>query len=224
MRRGRSGRLRAFALTFVATAVALAVVPAPAMAVATTRLSDRHVMTAAHLAARSPTLVLQPDYAFPTDADAYGNALRVFAESGLGIPLFRIEFHDRAEPCNGYGGIHNKLSDSHSLLHVCVSYARPNLRAAARERAVMHEVAHAWLAQNLTDQQQEDFVALRRLETWRDRSAATWDRLGCEHAAEILLWGITDGEYRIDFKIQWAARTNPDLAGLYQILVGQPES
>ena len=59
----------------------------------------------------------------------------------------------------------------------------------SRRRLVLHEFAHAWARENLTDSQREALMADRELETWNDHDVE-WAQRGTEHAAEIITWGL----------------------------------
>lgn len=60
-----------------------------------------------------------------------------------------------------------------------------------REMA-LHELAHAWMWQNLTGTTQQQFLAQMHLTTW-DASGTPWERRGIEHAADVIAWGLADG-------------------------------
>ena len=60
-------------------------------------------------------------------------------------------------------------------------------------------------------------MQLRRVDTWmsRDRS---WQDRGAEHAAEVFMWGVQDGDYRLDFRLDEADCS--ELSAAYEILTG----
>lgn len=58
-------------------------------------------------------------------------------------------------------------------------------------RVVGHEMAHAWVAHNVTDDQRADFLALRGSTHWHDEAVA-WRDNGTEQAAEIVSWAVHD--------------------------------
>ena len=76
----------------------------------------------------------------------------------------------------------------------------------------LHELAHAWDRQSLTDERRAEFLRLRRL----DASGATttrsvWDERGAEHAAEVMVWGLMDRPYRRRRSTRTAAPSAPGL-------------
>jgi hypothetical protein len=64
-----------------------------------------------------------------------------------------------------------------------------------QQRATLHEVAHAWTHQNLSDTDRARFLQLRGLDHWNE--PARWDRQGAEHVAELIDWGLLDVEKRV---------------------------
>jgi hypothetical protein len=56
---------------------------------------------------------------------------------------------------------------------------------------VLHELAHAWIMQNLDPAVRDDFVAWLDLPTWNDR-AFDWEHRGVEWAASFISWGLMD--------------------------------
>jgi hypothetical protein len=61
---------------------------------------------------------------------------------------------------------------------------------------VLHELAHAWTQQALTEEAREQFLALRDLETWGD-DEYPWVEQGSEQAAEIIAWGLLDHDFKL---------------------------
>jgi hypothetical protein len=86
-----------------------------------------------------------------------------------------------------------------------------------RRRTLLHEVAHAWIDQNVDQTTTAAFMELRGTEVWAAWDHA-WEDRGTEHAAETLMWGIQDGDYKIDFRLD-----NVDcdeLSAGYEMLTG----
>ena len=62
------------------------------------------------------------------------------------------------------------------------------------EETILHEIAHAWAAHNLSDDQRQAFVDLRGLDTWF--GDAPWHERGSEQAAVIIAWGLGETSRR----------------------------
>ena len=56
---------------------------------------------------------------------------------------------------------------------------------------MLHELAHVWTAEYLSEEAQAAFTSERGLATWNDPSAAWSDRAN-EHASEIIAWGLAE--------------------------------
>ncbi len=61
---------------------------------------------------------------------------------------------------------------------------------------LLHELAHAWLFENLSEQSKADFMAHASVEVWND-SEVPWHRRGVEYAADTLAWGLMDRQLRM---------------------------
>lgn len=58
-------------------------------------------------------------------------------------------------------------------------------------QSILHELAHAWMADNLADARRARLLTAAGLSTWDDRESA-WAARGEEVAAETLSWGLMD--------------------------------
>ena len=146
-------------------------------------------------------------FVFPANEAACDAAVAAFDEARLTPPDFSAVFHTSAEACRGHGGLHRIADDGVSLAHVCVYYALPSLRERARANTLLHELAHAWIAQNVGPRQIDHFMRVRGFAVWNEMWVP-WEEHGAEHAAEILLWGATGGRRHINVRI---GVTDPDL-------------
>jgi hypothetical protein len=81
---------------------------------------------------------------------------------------------------------------------------------------LLHELAHAWLADSLDSHGTEQFLALRGLDVWRD-AATPWHERGAEHAAEIVAWGLMDERVTL---VRLGDPPCSDLAAGYTLLTG----
>jgi hypothetical protein len=55
--------------------------------------------------------------------------------------------------------------------------------------AVLHEMGHAWVDENVSANVRERFMQMRGLTAWNDQGVI-WDERGFEHAAETLAWAL----------------------------------
>ncbi len=62
------------------------------------------------------------------------------------------------------------------------------------EVTVLHELAHVWRAEYLTEQHKQVFLDARGLSAWWDPSVP-WAAQGTEHSAEIIAWGLAEESY-----------------------------
>ena len=60
-----------------------------------------------------------------------------------------------------------------------------------QRQIMLHELAHAWMWQNLTGLTQQEFIARMYLPTW-DADEMPWEMRGIEHAADVIAWGLGD--------------------------------
>jgi len=157
--------------------IAISVLGGPAEA-ATTPDSTGGITGPAHI-----TLLNKTDNRQPLEVVTW--AVNRYSVAGLVLPDSEITFHPfdpSLENCNGHGGYHT-VSEGEHIIDVCA------VGVPSRRRLVLHEFAHAWARENLTDSQREALMADRELETWNDHDVE-WAQRGTEHAAEIITWGL----------------------------------
>ena len=169
-----------------------------------------------------PTAIVSPvahesAYAFEEDEAIHASVLAVYGEAGLELPPFVVEFSDDDIACRGNSGLHGRSADGGSIVTICYTHDRPDVRERIRHATMMHEAAHVWIAHNVSDAQEEAFLELRGLESWRDREVAWGDR-GTEEAAETLFWGVTGGDHRV---ITGGGGDVDALAEAFAVLTGQ---
>ncbi|MGI9598680.1 MAG: hypothetical protein ACR2QK_21125 [Acidimicrobiales bacterium] len=56
----------------------------------------------------------------------------------------------------------------------------------------LHELAHAWLVQNVSAETEVAFLAHTGLDTWMTTEDTPWHKRGVEYAAETIAWGLMD--------------------------------
>jgi hypothetical protein len=158
-----------------------------------------------------------PIFASETDAAAYAWTQNLFSAAGFEFPTITIEFHRDEEGCGGARGRTHLNDTGIATIHVCATHTNPMVEDVWRRTTLLHEVAHAWIDQNADEQQTARLMELRGTETWLSRDQIWQDR-GAEHAAEIFMWGVQDGDYKPDFRL---SNTECDeLSTGYELLTG----
>jgi hypothetical protein len=106
-------------------------------------------------------------------------AVERFEIARLEPPVVEIAFHQRLSGCGGHLGFARE-----GEVDVCTTLVDPIAR-----RALLHEMGHIWLDQNLDDAARERFLEVRGLRAWND-SSDTWALRGYEQGAEIIAWAL----------------------------------
>lgn len=135
-------------------------------------------------------------------------ALKRYQAGGLELPPVEIRFHRDPAGCLDNSGLYRS-----GRLDVCsvdntVAYSR---------RVVVHELAHAWSEAHLTAGDREGFLNLRDLRSWNSRDVP-WGLRGFEQAAEIITWGLGEGEMAPLLPTPVDAEA---LGSLYELLTGR---
>lgn len=128
-------------------------------------------------------------------------AIKRYRAAGLVLPPVRVAFHTGTDGCRGNVGY-----QVNGLIDLCVRLAME----AGPERIVLHELAHAWCDEHLTDAARIRFMQSRRLTSWNG-STADWRQRGYEQAAEIIAWGL--GEWTLHPQIDGANDSDTLAAG-----------
>ena len=102
-------------------------------------------------------------------------ALERFRRNGLALPDLTIRFASSGEACRGHDGLFRKTMRVSWEVVVCVDLPY----------VLTHELAHAWVAASLDDDDKAAYVAFRGLEVWSDPSVP-WMQRGTEDAAFVL--------------------------------------
>ncbi len=136
-------------------------------------------------------------------------AMRRFRVGGLeGLPPLEVVLHGSRTACDGYLGLFFA-----GRIDLCTEGL---LEPYARKFA-LHEMAHAWIEANLPDEQLVRFLRIRGIATWNDQRLP-WKERGAEQAAEIITWGLGEGEIAPLLPTPVDAET---LASLYVLLTGR---
>ena len=133
-------------------------------------------------------------------------ALHRYRLAGLdGMPSLEVYLHRSHGACNEGIGLYHA-----GRIDLCTkTSSEPYQRKFA-----LHEMAHAWTESNVEPAILDRFMQVRGIATWNDRSY-DWKERGTEQAAEIVTWGVGEGEIAPLLPETVDVRT---LAGLYRLL------
>ena len=157
-----------------------------------------------------PRVVAGTVRVFGADAEHEGLVRWAFGRyehAGLKVPPLDVHFHSDTSGCYGHNG-----SSFGRRVDVCVVI----VSEIARD-ALLHEMGHAWIAENVSAAVRERFMGLRGLTAWNDPNVM-WDERGFEHAAETLTWALGN---------RWLEPGIPDhdpasLTAAFELLTGLP--
>ncbi len=174
-----------------------------------------HSVQAAGLEPGTPITPIENTY---TDAEQtlIDWAIHRFLSAGLTPPSADFVFHPSAIDCYGHVGLYYPQSDT---VHMC----------RLDKHSILHELAHAWVHENLTSTAKAAFVTSRDLMTWNDHDKP-WELRGTEHAAETIAWALLDRNRLVrwvgeDGAESYRLLTIPDsgpaeLASAFELLTG----
>ena len=136
-------------------------------------------------------------------------SIRRYREAGLeGMPDLEVYLHRSDEDCNGGIGLYLA-----GRIDLCTkASSEPYQRKFA-----LHEMAHGWIETNVDGAVLDRFMDIRGIAAWNDRSF-DWKQRGTEQAAEIVTWGLGEGEIA---PLLPEALDAPTLARLYELLTGR---
>lgn len=136
-------------------------------------------------------------------------ALRRYRTAGLDtMPALEVHLHRSHSHCGGGIGLYHA-----GRIDLCTKdSSEPYQRKFA-----LHEMAHAWTEANVSSEVLERFMDARAISAWNDRSFP-WKERGTEQVAEIITWGLGEGEIAPLLPGSVDAR---GLADLYEMLTGR---
>jgi hypothetical protein len=135
-------------------------------------------------------------------------AFHRFGEAGLrNLPALDVHLHRSHDECQGGLGLYFA-----GRIDLCT---RDSSEPYQRKFA-LHEMAHAWTETNVADDVMRAFMQRQRVDAWNDRSFP-WKERGTEQAAEVITWGLGEGEITPLLPEVPDAET---LASLYEMLTG----
>lgn len=104
-------------------------------------------------------------------------AVSRFRAADLVLPTVELRFHTDPSACGDHFGFYRA-----GIVNMCGI----NVNLMAR-RNLLHEISHAWVEANLTEEQRERFLRFCGITSWNSPSV-DWRERGSEQAAEILAW------------------------------------
>jgi hypothetical protein len=138
------------------------------------------------------------------DRTRLDEALAAFRENGLDLPDLEVRFYDDQSKCHGHQGLFQQSFSPWRLL-ICSDL----------QFVPTHELAHAWEAATLTDDDRARYVEARGLTTWDDPDVV-WDERGIEEVAFILQQNLTATNPRMT-STTWIER-----AAAFELVTGRP--
>lgn len=101
---------------------------------------------------------------------------------------------------------------------VCTRLERPcDSPATAVRVAFLHELGHAWMIDNLTDEMEQHLLEISGRDVWDDHDVPWVDR-GVEYAADVLAWGLLEEPLAM---VRIGAPPCIELAAAYGALTGE---
>ena len=136
-------------------------------------------------------------------------ALHRYREAGLGnLPSLEVYLHRDHAACNGGLGLYYA-----GRIDLCTEdSSEPYQRKFA-----LHEIAHAWTEANVDDEVLDRFMQVRGVTSWNDRSFP-WKERGTEQAAEIITWGLGEGQIAPQLPGMVSSTT---LIDMFELLTGR---
>lgn len=177
------------------------------------RIAEHLLIVAAALTLGATPDALAPAPLVTSGADAADEAavdwaLHRFRVAGLrDLPPLEVHLHRTREACNGGLGLYYMNRIDLCTKGSSESYAR---------KYALHEIAHAWAETNVDAGVMRRFMDVRGVEAWNDKRVP-WKERGTEQAAEIITWGLGEGEIEPQLTEPLESKA---LAGLYELLTG----
>lgn len=136
-------------------------------------------------------------------------SIRRYREAGLdGMPDLEVYLHRSHDACDGGLGLYHA-----GRIDLCTEDSSDPYR----RKFALHEMAHAWIESNVDTAVLDRFMDVRGIAAWNDRSF-DWKDRGTEQAAEIVTWGLGEGQIS---PLLPQATDAPTLARLYELLTGR---
>jgi hypothetical protein len=136
-------------------------------------------------------------------------AFHRYGEAGLrNMPPLDVHLYRDHGPCNGGLGLSYE-----GRIELCTKDSSESYQ----RKFALHEMAHSWIATNVGGDVLAAFMQRQGVEGWNDRSFP-WKERGTEQAAEIITWGLGEGQIAplLPETLDPAALTS-----LYEMLTGR---
>jgi hypothetical protein len=108
-----------------------------------------------------------------------------YQQAGLQLPDVEVVFHpaeESMEECEFHPARWTSGDAGHRI-DVCTTAPE------SRRRLLLHELAHAWSHEHMSESRRLAFLEVRGLKSWNG-PGADWNHRGSEHAAELIKWGL----------------------------------
>ena len=126
-----------------------------------------------------------------------------YALAGFDIPGVVAIWYPPSNDCTGSRkGLAIESDDRYEGRHTAtVCFTTEEIRSSESESGwtatalnyALHELAHIWMVDHLTDDDREDFIQRAGLPSWRS-AGDQWHERGVEHAATTIAWGLAGAE------------------------------
>lgn len=137
------------------------------------------------------------------DRAALQEALDLFGAHGLRLPDLEVRFYEETTPCGGLAG---RFQTQHTPWRILICSSKPFV--------LPHELAHAWDAETLDQDDRARYLVARGLAAWNDPAVA-WRERGVEDAAFVVQQNLTVAHVPANSP-EWQERIRA-----YSVLTGQ---
>jgi hypothetical protein len=124
------------------------------------------------------------------------------------LPPVEIKLHPSDAGCRGELGYYRA-----GRIDLCTAASSEPYA----QKFALHELAHAWTAAHVGADLQGRFLELRDLDRWNTAGDA-WKERGIEQAAEIIAWGLGEGEI---LPLLPEPATTAELVAAFELLTGE---
>jgi hypothetical protein len=102
---------------------------------------------------------------------------------------------------------------------ICTRIERPcETPATAVRVAFLHELGHAWMIDNLTEEMEQNLLEISGRDVWDDHDVP-WVARGVEYAAEVLAWGLLEEPLTM---VRIGSPPCTELVAAYEAITGNP--
>ncbi len=150
------------------------------------------------------------------------DALSRYTEANLAEPSFDAVIFEPSRQCIGRSG---RLTQSEGVrnLYICLFESDlcpgvgPCLEPTLSVKGiVLHELAHAWTLDHVSDELEARFLKLIGLDVWQ-QDDLPWSEQGTEYSAEVIAWGLLDRPSRM---VRIGDPACEDLTAAFRLLTG----